>query len=132
MAIPQFPKVLIVDDDEDLRAVVREELEKASYYVMEAEDGKEALEVASKRSLDLILLDINLPDMTGYDVLKRLRKDPDLQSIPVILLTIEDEPRSVVLGLEMGAVDYVTKPYTFPVLFARIRSQLRRAFEHRP
>lgn len=129
MSVPVHPRVLVVDDDEAIRALLRFKLEERWYYVMEAADGEEALEIARSRQPDIILLDIEMPGLDGYQVLKQLKKDPELRPIPVILVTVRDQPRDIVLGLELGAVDHVSKPFDFNVLFARIRAHLREAYE---
>lgn len=120
-------KILIVDDEMDALLPLKKVLEAADYIVVEAYDGYEAIEKAKKEIPDLILLDIMLPGLDGYEVCERLKKDSFTEDIPIIMLTAKDEVRDKVGGLEIGADDYVTKPFNLNELKARIKSVLRRA-----
>lgn len=124
--------ILIVEDEEAIRELIRINLVAAGYATAEAADGAQALERAKAIKPDLILLDWMLPGLDGTDVLRHLRADPALAAIPVLMLTAKSEESDVVLGLELGAADYVTKPFSNKVLVARIRALLRRGSEEPP
>jgi DNA-binding response OmpR family regulator len=116
--------ILIVDDEAKLRKVIRAYLEKEGYQVMEAADGSEALFSARKERPDLVLLDVMMPQMNGYEFMRIYRKEAET---PIIMLTAKDEENDEVLGLEVGADDYVTKPFSMRSLMARVRAIIRRA-----
>ena len=115
--------ILIVDDKASVRKVVRDYLTEEGFRAVTAENGRDALYVARHEKPDLILLDIMMPEMGGYDFLRAYRKE---RNTPVILLTARLEEADKVLGLELGADDYVTKPFGMRELVARIRAVLRR------
>jgi two-component system alkaline phosphatase synthesis response regulator PhoP len=119
-------KILVVDDEKDLLELVEYNLGKEGYKVLTAENGIDALKAAKKEIPSLIVLDIMLPGMQGLEVLRELKKRPDSQNIPVILLTAKGEELDKVLGLELGADDYVTKPFSPRELVARVKAVLRR------
>jgi len=119
-------KILIVDDEIDTLLPLKMSLEVEDYLVLGASNGYEALELAKTNIPDLILLDIMMPGMDGYEVCARLKKDPVLRNIPVIMLTAKDAVREKVKGLDIGADDYVTKPFNLNELKARIKSVIRR------
>jgi two-component system alkaline phosphatase synthesis response regulator PhoP len=119
-------KILIVDDEIDTLLPLKMSLEVEDYLVLGASNGYEALELAKTNIPDLILLDIMMPGMDGYEVCSRLKKDPIMRNIPVIMLTAKDAVREKVKGLDIGADDYVTKPFNLNELKARIKSVLRR------
>ena len=123
----QRKKLLIVDDDQDLRGAIAEQLQAEGFEVVEAPTGGDGVRLAREAKPDVILLDVDLPDMDGRDACKRMREDG--VSTPVIMLTAADTDDDAVRGLDSGANDYVTKPYKFAVLLARIRAQLR-DYEH--
>ena len=116
--------ILMVDDKANMRAMVRDYLTEENFRVVVAENGQQALYTARQEKPDLILLDIMMPKMDGYEFLRAYRKE---QSTPIILLTARLEETDKVLGLELGADDYITKPFGMRELVARIRSVLRRA-----
>lgn len=117
-------KILLVDDDLDLREALSEQLVLTEDFdVFEAGTGAEASERAKAGLFDLVILDVGLPDTDGRELCKRLRKQG--VKCPVIMLTGHDSDSDMILGLDSGANDYVTKPFKFPVLLARIRAQLR-------
>jgi DNA-binding response OmpR family regulator len=116
--------ILVVDDKANIRNLVREYLEAEGYRVVVAANGREALYAARQEKPDLILLDIMMPEMSGYDFLKTYRKE---RQNPIILLTAKLDETDKVLGLELGADDYVTKPFGMKELVARIHAVLRRA-----
>ncbi len=118
------PRVLVVDDEPMVREVVAAYLEREGYRVVEAADGAAALDVLAAGMPDLVVLDLMLPHVDGYEVMRRLRRTAD---VPVILLTARSEEPDRVLGLELGADDYLVKPFSPRELAARVRSVLRRA-----
>lgn len=124
--------ILIVEDEAAIRDLLAINLAAAGYATAEAEDGLQALERAKAQKPDLILLDWMLPGLDGLGVLRRLKADSVLAAIPVLMLTAKSEENDIVLGLEMGASDYVTKPFSNKVLIARIRALLRRGEEESP
>lgn len=126
MAALQFPRmhVLVVEDEPRMADLLRRGLQEEGCSVVVARDGVEALEVARDCDLDAIILDVMLPRLDGFDVLKRLRHGRD--HTPVLLLTARDAARDVVSGLDLGADDYLTKPFSFEVLLARLRAIARR------
>ncbi len=117
-------RVLVVDDDPGIVKLVRAYLEQAGYQVLVAHDGKAALHVARHDKPDLVVLDLMLPEMDGWDVCRALRKESE---VPIIMLTARVEESDKLIGLELGADDYVTKPFSPRELVARVRSVLRRA-----
>jgi class 3 adenylate cyclase len=118
--------LLVVDDNEDNRIVLARRLEKQGYRIFSAENGREALEALEKQDFDLILLDIMMPEMNGYQVLECLKADHRLRSVPVIVISAVDELDSVVRCIELGAEDYLTKPFNRVVLRARIGAILEK------
>ena len=120
------PLVLVVEDEADIRELVKYNLAKAGYQVTGVVTGEEALAAAAVPP-DLVVLDLMLPGMDGLTVCERLKKDPQTDSIPIIMLTAKGEESDIVRGLELGADDYITKPFSPRVLIARIRAVLRRA-----
>lgn len=117
-------RILVIEDDPSVRTLLERGLAYEGYLVETAEDGERGLEAARDRPADLVLLDVMLPGMDGLEVLRRLRSVS--QDVPMILLTARDKPEHQVEGLEAGADDYVTKPFSFDVLLARVRTQLRK------
>ena len=115
--------ILVCDDENDIRAALSIYLKGEGYRVLEAGGGREALEILQKQEVQLILLDVMMPGMDGVTVLGEIRK---LSNVPVILLTAKSEETDMVLGLTLGADDYITKPYRPLELMARVRAQLRR------
>ena len=118
-------RILIVDDEEHIRELLRVNLETAGYEVMEAETGEEALVQLTDR-IDLVVLDYMLPEMDGLEVLRIIRKDPKTMNLPVLMLTARNEEIDAVLGLEMGADDYIGKPFRVREFLARVKAALRR------
>ena len=119
-------KILIVDDEQDVTELLEFNLRQAGYDVISAEDGAAALKKAREVIPDLILLDVMLPEMDGTEVCKQLRRDPITSRIPIIMLTAKAAEIDRVLGLELGADDYVTKPFSPRELVLRVRGLLRR------
>jgi two-component system alkaline phosphatase synthesis response regulator PhoP len=118
-------KVLIVDDEKNIRDLVKYNLEEAGYEIFEAADGQSALEILNK-NIDLVILDLMLPVIDGLEVCKRIRNDNKLKNTAIIMLTAKDEELDCILGLEIGADDYITKPFNVRELRARIKAVLRR------
>ncbi len=118
--------ILIVDDEEDVLELVRYNLAKEGYAVIAAETGERALTQAHAKGPDLIILDLMLPGIDGLEVCKQLKAEPKTRHIPIIMLTAKGEESDIVTGLELGADDYVTKPFSPKVLIARVRRTLRR------
>ena len=120
----QLKKILLVDDDEDLREALSEQLIMTEDFdVFEAGNGSEAMKKAKEGLYDLVILDVGLPDTDGRELCRLMRKQ-GVKS-PILMLTGHDTDADTILGLDAGANDYVTKPFKFPVLLARIRAQLR-------
>jgi two-component system phosphate regulon response regulator PhoB len=119
-------RILVVDDEEDLAELVAYNLTREGYQVTCVGSGELALSEARSQTPDLIVLDLLLPKVDGLDVCKQLKSDPRTQHIPIVMLTAKSEEVDMVTGLECGADDYVTKPFSPRVLLARIRSVLRR------
>lgn len=119
-------RILVVDDEEDILELVKYNLEKEGYRVTGALSGEEALKKARSNEFDLILLDLMLPGIDGLDVAKSLKNEQNTRDIPLVMLTAKGEEADVVTGLELGADDYVTKPFSPRVLIARVRAALRR------
>jgi len=118
--------ILVVDDEDPILELLRFNLEKEGYQVFVAKDGQEALDCVDKEQPDLLVLDVMLPGMDGLEVCRIMRLNPRLQQIPIIMLTAKGEEIDTVLGLELGADDYMTKPFSPRELLARIKARLRR------
>ncbi|MEO8664188.1 MAG: response regulator transcription factor [Ignavibacteria bacterium] len=120
-------KVLVVDDEKDIVDILKYNLERENEFdVYTAKDGKEALELTEQISPDLILLDIMMPEVNGFEVCKQLKNNPDTSKIPVIFLTAKENEIDEILGLEIGADDYISKPISPRKVLARIKSVIRR------
>ena len=119
-------KLLIVEDEADIRELISFNLEMSGYEVEKARDGEEGLALAKSGVFDLIILDLMLPGMDGLKVCSQLRKDPSTATVPVIMLTARSEDDDIVSGLEIGADDYITKPFSPRILIARVQAALRR------
>jgi DNA-binding response OmpR family regulator len=120
-------KILIVEDESGIRLSLSDELESAGYQVFTAENGEKALAAAGREKPDLIILDLMLPILDGYEVCKKLRMRGD--RTPIIMLTVKDKEIDKVLGLELGADDYMTKPFSLRELVARVKAVFRRTEE---
>jgi DNA-binding response OmpR family regulator len=119
--------VLVIDDEKDLLELVRYNLEKEHLDVITAGDGASGLEIGLKHKPDLVLLDLMMPGMNGLEVCKQLRADARTKRVPIIMLTAKAAETDKIVGLEMGADDYITKPFSVRELLARVRAVLRRA-----
>ncbi len=116
-------KILIVEDEKKIARFVELELRHEGYEVLVAEDGRTGLDMALSPDVDLVILDLMLPEMSGIEVCRRLRRDSD---VPIIMLTAKDDVSDKVMGLDMGADDYMTKPFAIEELLARIRVALKK------
>lgn len=119
-------KILVVDDEEDVLALVRFNLEKEGYKTETAASGEEAIVEARAKQPDLVILDLMLPGIDGLEVCKKLKSDSKTENIPIIMLTAKGEESDIVTGLELGADDYITKPFSPKILTARVRRVLQR------
>ena len=115
--------ILVVDDEQPIVDILKFNLEKEGFRVLTANDGETALRLATQNNPDLILLDIMLPKMDGFDVCKRVREH---SNVPIVMITARDEEVDKVLGLELGADDYITKPFSIRELLARVKANMRR------
>ena len=118
--------ILVIDDERDLIELVRYNLDKEGYDVLAASDGTSGLEIATKHKPDLVVLDLMMPGMDGLEICQRMRADDRTRRIPVIMLTAKAGETDRIVGLEMGADDYVTKPFSPRELVARVKAVLRR------
>lgn len=123
----ESPLILVVDDDKSMRMLLRLALEQQGYQVLEAEDGEECLAVIQRRQPDAILLDAIMPAMDGFTCCSRLRSLQCSERIPVLMLTVLDEPDAVERAFEVGATDYITKPIHWTVLRYRLRYLLQQS-----
>jgi len=119
------PKILVVDDEQDLVSTVSYRLKFAQCTVVSASNGQEALEKIAVEKPDLILLDTNMPVMNGHETLRRLRADPELKHIPVIMLTARSAPEDIAAASTYGITDYVTKPFDFTELMQKVQAALQ-------
>ena len=119
-------KILVIEDDNDIRELIRYNLVRDGYQVSESSDGEDGLSKASSAPFDLILLDLMLPGINGIEICKKLKSNSRTAGIPIIMITAKGEETDIVIGLEFGADDYVTKPFCPKVLLARIKAILRR------
>jgi len=119
-------RILIVDDEEDILELLRYILTREGYTVKLATTGEEAVKLSAQEKPDLIIMDIILPGMDGLQATRAIKKSPDTSGVPVLMLSAKSEDADIVIGLELGADDYVTKPFSPAVLLARIKTLLRR------
>lgn len=120
-------RILVVDDDKSIARLVRDYLKEASYEVLLAHTGEEALHMVRREKPDLLILDLMLPDRDGWEITRQIRADQYLAPLPIIMLTARVEDTDKIIGLELGADDYITKPFNTREIVARVRSLLRRA-----
>jgi two-component system alkaline phosphatase synthesis response regulator PhoP len=125
----QKQKILLIEDEEDIAELIRLHADISGYKIVTAADGLNGFAAVEKELPDIIILDIMLPGQSGFDVCKRIKSTPKLSHIPIIVLSAKSEETDIVLGLELGADDYVTKPFSPRVLFTRIKAVLRRNSE---
>lgn len=121
------PTILVVDDEEDIVELVELNLSREGYKVLTCGTGEQALEITHSKLPDLVILDLMLPGVDGLEVCRRLKSHPKTEQIPIIILSAKGEESDIVTGLELGADDYVTKPFSGKVLVARVRRVLRKA-----
>ncbi len=122
-------KILVVEDEKDISELVQYNLTREGYRVIATDNGEKALDFVKKESPDLLILDLMLPGIDGLEVCKILKRDESTRHIPIIMLTAKGEETDIVVGLQLGADDYVTKPFSPKVLVARIKTILRRPKE---
>jgi two-component system phosphate regulon response regulator PhoB len=119
-------KILVVDDEEDILELLRHNLVREGYAVVCAASGEEALQVAASEKVDIVVLDLMLPGIDGLEVARRLKQSTDSKETPIVMLTAKGEEADIVTGLELGADDYVTKPFSPRILIARLKAVIRR------
>jgi adenylate cyclase len=122
----QNPLILVVDDNEMNRDMLERRLERQNYQTVSADNGQRALELLREQAFDLVLLDVQMPKMTGYEVLETAKNDPQLRNIPIIMISAVDDLDSVVKCIELGAEDYLFKPFNPVLLKARVNASLER------
>ena len=125
-------KILIIEDEKDIVKLLQYNLEREGYQVTSVPTGEEALRLLEKQSPDLVILDVMLPGIDGLETCRLLKQDPPKKDIPVLMLTAKSEETDVIVGLRLGADDYVTKPFSPKVLMARVKALLRRSQNKQP
>ncbi|MCX6989884.1 MAG: response regulator transcription factor [Chlamydiae bacterium] len=125
----QKKRILLIEDEEDIAALIKLQAELSGYKLHVEVDGINGYRAIEREKPDLVLLDIMLPGQNGFDVCRKMKNHPDLKAIPVIILTAKSEELDMVLGLELGADDYIAKPFSPKVLFSRIKAVMRRTKE---
>jgi two-component system phosphate regulon response regulator PhoB len=125
-------KILVVEDEEDIQSLVLFNLTREGYRAVGADSGEKALEAARAEPPDLVILDLMLPGMDGLEVCRRLKAEARTANVPIVMLTAKGEETDIVAGLEVGADDYVTKPFSPRVLIARVRANLRKRRREEP
>lgn len=125
----QKTKILLIEDEEDISSLIKLQGELAGYKIISEMDGLNGFLAVEKEKPDVIILDIMLPGLNGLDVCRKIRSNPDYNHIPIIIISAKTEELDVVLGLELGADDYVAKPFSLKVLFSRVKAVLRRGKE---
>ena len=119
-------KILIIEDEKDIAELVKHYLEKDNFETLSAFDGEKGLELVKKQNPDVVILDLMLPKIDGIEVCKRIRSDSKVSNVPIIMLTAKGDESDRIIGLELGADDYVTKPFSPKELVARVKALLRR------
>jgi DNA-binding response OmpR family regulator len=122
----QREKIVVIEDEADILEVLQYNLRREGYLVVSSRDGEEGLEQARRENPDLVLLDLMLPGLDGLEVCRRLQSDPVTSNVPIVMVTAKGEESDIVLGLQLGADDYVTKPFSPKELLARVKAVLRR------
>ena len=122
----QKPRIILVEDEEDIASLIKLQSDLSGYKLHVEVDGLNGFRAIDREKPDLVILDIMLPGQNGLDVCRKMKHDPKLKDIPVILISAKSEELDVILGLELGADDYVTKPFSPKVLFSRVKTVLRR------
>ena len=118
--------ILVVEDDENIQQLVGYNLAKAGFHVLYADNGEQALSLIKRERPELIVLDLMLPGLSGFEICKLVRKDPKTKSVPIVMLTAKSEENDIAAGLDLGADDYITKPFSPKILVSRIKAALRR------
>ena len=119
-------KILVIDDEANIVRLVRDYLEQASYRVFTASNAETGMHILRRESIDLLVLDLGLPDRDGWDMTRQIRADRQLVGLPIIMLTARVDDSEKIIGLELGADDYITKPFNPREVVARVRAVLRR------
>lgn len=125
----QKKRIILVEDEEDIAAFIKLQADISGYVLHVEVDGINGLKAIEREKPDLVVLDIMLPGLNGFDVCRRMRSNPELKNVPIIIISAKSDELDVVLGLELGADDYVAKPFSPKVLFSRIKAVLRRGQE---
>jgi DNA-binding response OmpR family regulator len=125
--LPTRPRILIAEDDDGVAYTLNDVLEEDGYEVRRASNGRQALEMVAEYQFDLVLLDLEMPEMDGFAVCRILRSDERLRSLPVLVLSVRNEPKDILAGFAEGVTDYMTKPFKEAQLRARVRSWLTRS-----
>jgi len=125
----QKKRILLIEDEEDIAALIKLQAEMSGYKLHVEVDGLNGYRAVEREKPDLVILDIMLPGQNGFDVCRKMKSHPELKNIPVIILSAKGEELDVILGLELGADDYVAKPFSPKILFSRIKAVLRRGKE---
>lgn len=125
----QKPRLLLIEDEEDIAALIKLQAEISDYKLHVEVDGLNGYRAIEREKPDLVILDLMLPGQSGLDVCRKMKANPDLKHIPVIMISARSEEIDIILGLELGADDYVTKPFSPKILFSRIKAVLRRGVE---
>jgi two-component system alkaline phosphatase synthesis response regulator PhoP len=119
-------KLLVIEDEEDIADLIKLQADMYGYRSLHASDGLNGYELLVKEPPDLLILDLMLPGQNGLDICRKMKADPRLKSVPILMISAKSEETDIVLGLELGADDYVTKPFSPRVLFSRVKAVLRR------
>ena len=130
MDMAQKKRILLIEDEEDIAALIKLQAEVSGYQLHVEVDGVNGYRAIEREKPDLVILDIMLPGQNGFDVCRKIKGTPETKSIPVIILSAKDSEIDIILGLELGADDYVSKPFSQKVLFSRIKAILRRGRDH--
>lgn len=129
LSMSQKKRILLIEDEEDIAALIKLQAEISGYKLHVEVDGINGYHAIEREKPDLVILDIMLPGQNGFDVCLKMKNNPELRNIPVVILTAKGEEMDVLLGLELGADDYVAKPFSPKILFSRIKAVLRRGKE---
>ena len=125
----QKKRLLLIEDEEDIAALIKLQAERFGHKLHVEVDGINGLRAVEREKPDLVLVDVMLPGQNGFDVCRKIKNNPDLKNIPVIILSAKDEELDIILGLELGADDYILKPFSPKILFSKIKAVLRRGKE---
>jgi len=128
---PGRKRILVVDDEADIRELLRYNLEQEGFQIEAVADGERALDFLKKNRVDLVLLDLMLPGLPGLELCKQLKRQADLESIPIIMISAKSSETDIIVGLELGADDYITKPFSPKEVIARVKAIFRRIDEKR-